>query len=144
MVCSVLLFTLLPCADDGPSELLADASRLVSECDTLYDLLVDEPSSDARIQQFVSTVPRAEAKVRVLHSHVLSFATRKHSPAEALHGIAPIVSLLSWLVVRWLVGWCCWLVGVVVLLHNTREMSLGYNNTPLLQVLVWLLSTARG
>ena len=50
-------------ADDGPSELLADAVRLVSEADTLYELLMDEPMSDVRIQQFIATVPRAESKV---------------------------------------------------------------------------------
>jgi hypothetical protein len=54
---------LLSLADDGPSEILADAVRLVSEADTLYELLMDEPTSDVRIQQFIATVPRAESKV---------------------------------------------------------------------------------
>ena len=35
----------------------------MSEADTLYELLMDEPASDVRIQQFIATVPRAEAKV---------------------------------------------------------------------------------
>ena len=56
-------FCLLSLADDGPSEILADAVRLVSEADTLYELLLDEPTSDVRIQQFIATVPRAESKV---------------------------------------------------------------------------------
>ncbi len=60
--CSVC-FCLLSLADDGPSEILADALRLVSEADTLYELLMDEPTSDVRIQQFIATVPRAESKV---------------------------------------------------------------------------------
>jgi hypothetical protein len=65
--------------EDVVSELVAEALRIIAEADALYEVLIDDPMADARMQQYLTVVPRAETKVR------LSLV------APAMHALACVV-----------------------------------------------------